>query len=109
MPPDALPLALDEPQGGTSRVALGTCAVLLRGFARERAPELVAAIVTIAEVSPFRRMVTPGGREMSVAMTDCGQVGWVTDRTGYRYDAVDPASGRPWPAMLRAFADLAAE
>src|SRR5689334_15480783 len=109
MPPDALPLSLDEPRDGASRVALGPCAVLLRGLARERAPELVAAVVSLAAVSPFRHMVTPGGREMSVAMTNCGRVGWVTDRTGYRYDATDPATGRPWPAMPRAFADLAAE
>ena len=54
-------------------------------------------------------MVTPGGWTMSVAMTNCGQAGWVTDRTGYRYDAIDPMTGRPWPAMPRTFADLAAE
>jgi alkylated DNA repair protein (DNA oxidative demethylase) len=53
-------------------------------------------------------MMTPGGREMSVALTNCGAVGWVTDRTGYRYDAIDPATGHPWPAMPAAFADLAA-
>lgn len=52
-------------------------------------------------------MVTPGGWKMSVALTNCGQVGWVTDRTGYRYDAIDQATGRPWPAMPQAFADLA--
>ena len=109
MPSDALTLALDEAQADASRVALGLCAVLLRGFARERAPELVAAIAPITAVSPFRHMVTPGGWEMSVALTNCGQVGWVTDRTGYRYDAIDPATGRPWPAMPRAFADLAVE
>ena len=63
----------------------------------------------IAAVSPFRHMVTPGGWEMSVALTNCGQVGWVTDRSGYRYDPIDPATGRPWPAMPAAFADLAVE
>jgi DNA oxidative demethylase len=42
-----------------------------------------------------------------VAMTNCGQAGWVTDRSGYRYDARDPESGRPWPAMPAVFADLA--
>jgi DNA oxidative demethylase len=109
MPTDALPLALDEAQGGASRVALGARAVLLRGFARERAPDLVAAIGTIAAVSPFRHMVTPGGWEMSVALTNCGQVGWVTDLTGYRYDAIDPATARPWPAMPQPFAELAVQ
>jgi DNA oxidative demethylase len=54
-------------------------------------------------------MVTPGGWEMSVAMTNCGQFGWITDYAGYRYDAVDPVAGRPWPAMPQAFAELAGE
>ena len=54
-------------------------------------------------------MVVPGGWKMSVALTNCGQVGWVTDRTGYRYDAIDPQTGHPWPAMPQAFADLATE
>lgn len=44
---------------------------------------------------------------MSVAMTNCGAVGWVSDRRGYRYDAIDPDSGQPWPAMPDVFADLA--
>jgi alkylated DNA repair protein (DNA oxidative demethylase) len=52
-------------------------------------------------------MVTPGGYRMSVAMTNCGRAGWVTDRTGYRYDLVDPMTGRPWPAMPAAFRRLA--
>jgi alkylated DNA repair protein (DNA oxidative demethylase) len=82
---------------------------LLRGLAHERAPALIAAIGELAGVSPFRRMVTPGGRRMSAAMTNCGVAGWVTDRTGYRYDAIDPETGRSWPAMPAAFADLARE
>jgi DNA oxidative demethylase len=109
MPPDTLLLALDEPQHALRRVALGPCAVLLRRFAHENAPDLIAAIGAIAEASPFRHMVTPGGWTMSVAMTNCGQVGWVTDRTGYRYDAIDPATGRRWPPMPRICAQLAAE
>ncbi|HXQ42280.1 MAG TPA: DNA oxidative demethylase AlkB [Candidatus Udaeobacter sp.] len=109
MPSESLPLALDEVTDAGQRVALGPRAFLLRGLARERAPELVAAIGVIAEVSPFRHMQTPGGWEMSVAMTNCGKAGWVTDRKGYRYDEIDPATGRPWPAMPQAFADLAAE
>jgi alkylated DNA repair protein (DNA oxidative demethylase) len=106
---EVLPLALDDDQGNASRIALGPRAVLLRGFARERAPELLATIGAIAAVSPFRHMVTPGGWEMSVALTNCGNVGWVTDRSGYRYDAIDPATGRQWPAMPHVFADLAVE
>src|SRR4051812_35880976 len=107
MPSDALPLALDKVQDTYHRVALGSRAVLLRGLARSRAPELLAAIGAIDAVSPFRHLVTPGGWKMSVALTNCGRVGWVTDRTGYRYTAIDPATGRPWPEMPQEFADLA--
>jgi alkylated DNA repair protein (DNA oxidative demethylase) len=108
-PHESLPLALDEVQSSAPRVALGAQAVVLRGFARELSRELIAAIDAIAAVSPFRHMVTPGGWEMSVALTNCGQAGWVTDRSGYRYDPIDPATGRPWPAMPGVFADLAVE
>jgi len=83
-------------------------AVLLRGFADEEAPALVEEIARIAQAAPFRHLVTPGGYTMSVAMTNCGRVGWVSDRKGYRYDAADPDSGTPWPAMPAAFLDLAA-
>ena len=82
-------------------------AVLLRGFARPMEAELVAALRDIAEQSPFRHMVTPGGHPMSVAMTNCGSLGWVTDRTGYRYDARDPETAKPWPAMPAPFRELA--
>lgn len=109
MRPSVLPLGLDDVQDGVSRVDLGSHAVVLRGFARGRAAELVAVIGAIAAVSPFRHLVTPGGWAMSVAMTNCGEVGWVSDRTGYRYDAVDPASGQRWPEMPPIFAGLAAE
>jgi alkylated DNA repair protein (DNA oxidative demethylase) len=109
MPPDLLSLAPDDAQGSASLLVLGTRAVLLRGLARERGAALVAAIDDIAAISPFRHMVTPGGWAMSVALTNCGQVGWVTDRTGYRYDAIDPATGGPWPEMPQIFAELATE
>lgn len=108
MQPDLLPPVPEHGWNGAAGV-LGSQAFLLRGFARGRARELVAAIGGIAAVSPFRRMVTPGGWEMSVAMTNCGQAGWVTDRSGYRYDAIDPASGRAWPEMPRLLAALATE
>jgi DNA oxidative demethylase len=108
MPSETLPLALGEAQDSVACVALGPRTTLLRGFARERAPALIAAIGAIAAVSPFRHMVTPGGWAMSVALTNCGQVGWVTDRTGYRYDPIDPLSGQPWPEMPPTLADLAA-
>ncbi|CCE01442.1 Alkylated DNA repair protein alkB [Bradyrhizobium sp. STM 3809] len=81
--------------------------MLLRGFARPDEAGLLAAIEAITAQAPFRRMITPGGHQMSVAMTNCGPFGWVTDRSGYRYDAVDPESGRPWPAMPPLFRKLA--
>ncbi len=81
---------------------------MLRGFARPEAVTLVAAVEAIAAVAPFRHMVTPGGFRMSVAMTSCGQAGWVTDRRGYRYAADDPLTGEPWPPLPVGFLALAA-
>lgn len=81
------------------RVELSQGAVLLRGFAASEVPALVEAVDEIQALAPFRRMITPGGHRMSVAMTNCGEAGWVTDRTGYRYDSRDPETGRPWPPM----------
>lgn len=89
------------------REELGPSALLLRGRALAAVPALLAAIEAVAAVAPFRRMTTPGGFEMSVAMTNCGTAGWVTDRRGYRYDPLDPLSGKPWPPMPGAFRDLA--
>jgi len=83
-------------------------AVLLRGFAISEAPKLLEEVARIAQAAPFRRLVTPGGYTMSVAMTNCGRVGWVSDRTGYRYDSKDPDTGALWPAMPTAFRNLAA-
>lgn len=88
---------------------LETGAVLLRGGALPRARELLAAIERVAAVAPFRHMVTPGGFRMSVAMTNCGTAGWVTDRRGYRYDRQDPESGTLWPALPESFLRLAGE
>lgn len=89
--------------------ALAPGATALRGFARKRDVALLAAIEAIAAKAPFRHMMTPGGFEMSVAMTNCGTAGWVTDRSGYRYQARDPQSGAPWPAMPVEFLVLADE
>jgi DNA oxidative demethylase len=82
-------------------------AVLLRGFAISEAPALLEEVARIVQAAPFRHLITPGGHAMSVAMTNCGRVGWVSDRTGYRYDPADPDAGAPWPAMPGAFLDLA--
>jgi len=81
--------------------------VLLAGFALTAEVSLLAALDAVAATAPFRRMVTPGGFTMSVAMTNCGAAGWVTDRRGYRYDAIDPESSICWPAMPAVFSDLA--
>jgi alkylated DNA repair protein (DNA oxidative demethylase) len=82
-------------------------AVLLRGLAKPVEGDLIAALRAIVEQAPFRHMSTPGGHQMSVAMTNCGGSGWVTDRSGYRYDGVDPQSGKPWPEMPALFLTLA--
>ena len=93
----------------TRREQLAPGAVLLRRRALPFAPELLAAVNGIVVKAPFRRMITPGGFKMSVAMTNCGAVGWVTDRTGYRYDPLDPMSGMPWPPMPPIFRRLSSE
>jgi DNA oxidative demethylase len=95
-----LPLA---PAG--AGVPLGDGITLLRGYARS--VELHPLILDVAARAPFRHLVTPGGQTMSVAMTNCGPVGWVSDRSGYRYSSRDPLTGRDWPAMPAAFAALA--
>src|SRR5882757_7710712 len=82
-------------------------AVLLRGFVKPIEAELIAALREVTEQAPFRHMLTPGGHQMSVAMTNCGSAGWVTDRSGYRYDAIDPESKKPWPPMPAPFLALA--
>src|SRR5690348_45085 len=91
-----------------SREQLEDGAVLLRGFASDKAPLLIQEVERIAQLAAFRHLTTPGGYGMSVAMTNCGRVGWVSDRTGYRYDPQDPNTGHPWPAMPEAFLDIAA-
>ena len=92
---------------GPPREAMAEGAVLLRGFAKPMESELIAALREITAQAPFRRMFTPGGHQMSVAMTNCGDAGWVTDRSGYRYDGVDPECGKAWPAMPDSFRELA--
>jgi alkylated DNA repair protein (DNA oxidative demethylase) len=99
---------LFDDQSTRSREELEEGAVLLRGFATSDASLLVEEIARVARVSPFRHLVTRGGYTMSVAMTNCGRVGWVSDRSGYRYDPVDPDTGSNWPAMPAVFLDLAA-
>ncbi len=91
----------------TESEPLGDGAWILRGFAREQAAALLAGIDQAAREAPFRHLVTPGGRAMSVAMTNCGERGWVSDRRGYRYAACDPVSEARWPPMPASFRTLA--
>ena len=72
---------------------------LLRAFCRDEAVSLYTVIDAVADTAPFRQMVVPSGHTMSVAMTNTGALGWTTDRTGYRYRALDPLTGLPWPPM----------
>ena len=89
--------------------ALAEGALLLRGFALPYGEAVIAELPAIVAAAPFRHLVTPGGHRMSVAMTNCGALGWVSDRCGYRYERCDPDSARPWPAMPTCFRELAAD
>jgi DNA oxidative demethylase len=86
---------------------LGAEAILLRSFATAQSEALIAAIHEVQRISPLRHMATRGGWKMSVAMTNCGAAGWISDRSGYRYGAIDPVTGMPWPTMPAVFSDLA--
>jgi len=98
---------LFEPAPRAAHERLVPGASLLRAFAVRQAQALLEDLRELTARSPFRCMSTPGGLRMSVAMTNCGDAGWLTDRTGYRYAALDPVSDAPWPAMPSAFRELA--
>ncbi len=100
-------LDLFGPPARPPRVSLAPGAALLTGFALADADALVVDIAAIAAEAPFRHMTTPGGFTMSVAMTNCGELGWITDRAGYRYARIDPLTDRPWPAIPRRLLALA--
>ncbi len=87
--------------------SLAPGAIVWRNGAREFDRALLAAVADVTAQAPWRYLITPGGFRMSVAMTSCGEAGWVSDRRGYRYDPIDPDSGRPWPAMPEVFHELA--
>jgi len=106
-------LFADQPQAENAQRTepLADGAVVLRGFAGAAARELIEAIGIVIQAAPLRRMVTPGGLPMAVAMTNCGLLGWVSDRRGYRYQALDPQTATAWPPMpdaLRRLANAAA-
>lgn len=104
---DPLSLFGSLSQSDTTKRTLCQGATVLRGFARSFETALLAELADVTVKAPFRRMVTPGGFRMSVAMTNCGALGWITDRSGYRYDRVDPETGRVWPSMPGTFLALA--
>lgn len=105
---DGLPLFEgSDCEAGPQREELAAGVTLLRAFVDSAA--LLPLVEAIAAAAPFRQMTTPGGHKMSVAMTNCGTAGWITDRKGYRYEARDPLSGKPWPALPPLFLELAAE
>jgi alkylated DNA repair protein (DNA oxidative demethylase) len=89
------------------RESLGEGACVLRGFALADEVEIAGALNDITQRAPFRHMITPNGFRMSVAMSNCGRYGWVSDQSGYRYDSIDPESGSPWPHMPKPFVKLA--
>jgi alkylated DNA repair protein (DNA oxidative demethylase) len=101
------PLFARQSPPAYQKEVLGAGTAVLSGFAIDAENELLASLHRVVEQSPFRHMVTPGGFRMSVAMTNCGGLGWVTDRSGYRYTQIDPETGRPWPDMPIAFRELA--
>jgi DNA oxidative demethylase len=98
---------LSELPASRTREPIGDGAVVLRGFVSVCAGELLCAVEHIHAAAPFRHLTTPGGHVMSVAMTNCGDLGWVSDRRGYRYQGVDPLSGALWPAMPDLFRSVA--
>lgn len=87
--------------------AIGPGAFVLRGFALPFVNDLLPALHEVEQRAAFRHLVTPGGLTMSVAMTNCGRLGWISDRRGYRYAELDPETGRPWPPMPAVFERLA--
>lgn len=87
------------------QLADGVC--LLSGQANSMMPVIWQAVEDVLEQAPLRQMQTPGGHTMSVAMSNCGELGWISDRNGYRYSRQDPQTGRPWPAMPQVLHELA--
>lgn len=94
-------------RSGPRSETLRAGAIVLRGFALGDSAAVLEALTGVCAQAPLRHMVTPGGFRMSVSMTNCGALGWVTDRHGYRYAPTDPESGRPWPAMPAVLGSLA--
>jgi alkylated DNA repair protein (DNA oxidative demethylase) len=101
------PLFDNETPPALPKDVLGAGTAVLAGFVLDREEELLVSLKLVVGQSPFRNMITPGGFRMSVAMSNCGPLGWVTDRTGYRYSGIDPETNSSWPEMPPAFRRLA--
>ncbi len=97
----------DLAEADAGKQPLSEGAVVLRGYVADQA-SVWMALTEILAVAPFRHMVTPGGFRMSVAMTNCGDAGWVSDKKGYRYDPIDPLTGLHWPEIPASFLSVAA-
>ena len=108
MQPTTFDLFADhEPAQEPRAEQIGEQSWVLRGFALPVVDQVLPALDALLAAAPLRHMVTPGGFSMSVGTSSCGALGWITDRSGYRYSAVDPLSGRPWPAMPPLLVELA--
>ncbi|MBV7492070.1 DNA oxidative demethylase AlkB [Pseudomonas sp. PDM30] len=108
MNPQTFDLFADaEPEQQPRREQIGEQSYVLRGFALPWLARLLPALEEVLAAAPFRQMVTPGGFTMSVALSSCGQFGWTTDRSGYRYTRLDPDTAKPWPMMPEVFFQLA--
>lgn len=108
-PLDGDPMTADLFDTDLRTEPLAPGAAVLRGFARAGDAALLADLAHVTGAAPFRHMLTPNGLRMSVAMTNCGALGWVSDKTGYRYDPADPETGRPWPCLPASFLLLASD
>jgi len=108
MNPQTFDLFADaEPEQQPRREQIGEQSYVLRGFALPWLERLLPALEEVLAAAPFRQMVTPGGFTMSVALSSCGQFGWTTDLSGYRYTRLDPQTAKPWPMMPEVFFQLA--
>ena len=99
----------ESPPDAPCLQVLGEGACVLHGFALSHADALLAGFKAVTAQAPLRHLVVPGGQTMSVAMSNCGSLGWVSDERGYRYASRDPLSGKPWPAMPAEWVDLATQ
>lgn len=105
--PATLDLFAEDTPQPPSREQIGPQSFVLRGFALPFIEQLLPALASVLTQAPFRNMVTPGGYTMSVALSSCGDFGWTTDRSGYKYSPIDPHTGQAWPAMPGVFMELA--